>query len=422
MCECSRVSVRGRAGAPARARGRVISLGVALVAALPLTGQAASTLSSGCLGAAPAPTPSTPSPASPRFGVSLTASPQQYVAIPDTAPPPRDAAAEATALTQLSGGHPLVVRLTGFQWINSTSPDTNTLAAIQSTVTSETRAGHLVAVELDYRPPGQSGNPIAFADWVRKVVSALDANPSVVALEVTHEANSALSPSRSDGASAGAPAALIQGLISARVQESADATAAAASLPYGPALGFTWLFTGDGPQDGQFFCYLGINGGSDAPAGSTQGAPTLAQSVDWVGVDLEPPLAGPSASAGTDPGAVLLQALGQLRGAYRPCAGLGSAAAWVSQAAFSSESPAATAAYSDSPAHGEADEAAALRAMVGAVRTYGGAYGVTDFSWYDLRDGDSTSADPQQHQGLMRSDYTSKAAFGVYSCLIAGTC
>ena len=57
--------------------------------------------------------------------------------------------------------------------------------------------------------------------------------------------------------------------------------------------------------------------------------------------------------------------------------------------------------------------------MVRAVHDFRGRYGVTDYRWFNLRDGDSRSPMPFQHLGLMRSDYAPKPAFEEYRMLTA---
>jgi hypothetical protein len=54
------------------------------------------------------------------------------------------------------------------------------------------------------------------------------------------------------------------------------------------------------------------------------------------------------------------------------------------------------------------------------VHDFRGNYNVTDYRWFDLRDGDSASPNFQQQFGIMRSDYAPKPAFAAYRDLIAG--
>ena len=53
--------------------------------------------------------------------------------------------------------------------------------------------------------------------------------------------------------------------------------------------------------------------------------------------------------------------------------------------------------------------------MIGAVDTFRGTYNVSDYRWFNLRDGDSTSANFQTQYGLLRDDYKEKPAFARYA-------
>jgi hypothetical protein len=57
--------------------------------------------------------------------------------------------------------------------------------------------------------------------------------------------------------------------------------------------------------------------------------------------------------------------------------------------------------------------------MIRAAHDFRGTYNVTDYRWFNLRDGDTNDPPVGQHYGLMRSDYTEKPAFGVVAKLFA---
>jgi hypothetical protein len=59
-----------------------------------------------------------------------------------------------------------------------------------------------------------------------------------------------------------------------------------------------------------------------------------------------------------------------------------------------------------------------MKTLVGAVNDFRGTYNVSDYRWFNLRDGDSTSPNFQVRYGLLRDDYTEKPAFGVYRGLV----
>jgi hypothetical protein len=57
--------------------------------------------------------------------------------------------------------------------------------------------------------------------------------------------------------------------------------------------------------------------------------------------------------------------------------------------------------------------------LVNAVNDFRGTYNVSDYRWFNLRDGDSTAPNFQVRYGLLHDDYTEKPAFAVYRGLIA---
>jgi hypothetical protein len=60
-----------------------------------------------------------------------------------------------------------------------------------------------------------------------------------------------------------------------------------------------------------------------------------------------------------------------------------------------------------------------MKTLVNAVNDFRGTYNVSDYRWFNLRDGDSTSANFQQQYGLMTDEYKQKPAFARYRSLIA---
>jgi hypothetical protein len=70
------------------------------------------------------------------------------------------------------------------------------------------------------------------------------------------------------------------------------------------------------------------------------------------------------------------------------------------------------------PARSYAQQAEAMREMVGAVDEFRGTYNVSDYRWFDLRDHRTSSLNFQHQYGLLRDDYTPKPAFAVYRELI----
>jgi hypothetical protein len=53
------------------------------------------------------------------------------------------------------------------------------------------------------------------------------------------------------------------------------------------------------------------------------------------------------------------------------------------------------------------------------VHDFRGTYNVSDYRWFNLRDGDSTTTNHQTQYGILRDDYTEKPAFAVLARLFA---
>ena len=74
------------------------------------------------------------------------------------------------------------------------------------------------------------------------------------------------------------------------------------------------------------------------------------------------------------------------------------------------------------PTLDEDDQASRLSQMVQAVCAVAGETGVRTYSWFGMRDADSSSDNPYAHYGLLRSDLSAKPAFTVYQSLIQRSC
>jgi hypothetical protein len=70
------------------------------------------------------------------------------------------------------------------------------------------------------------------------------------------------------------------------------------------------------------------------------------------------------------------------------------------------------------PARSYDQQAQSLETQVRTFQDFRGTYNVSDYRWFDLRDSDSTSPNPQQQYGLMTDTYTEKPAFARYRDLI----
>ena len=111
--------------------------------------------------------------------------------------------------------------------------------------------------------------------------------------------------------------------------------------------------------------------------------------------------------------AEMAQALGVVRDCLAPKAGIGPGVPiWIT------ENGVPTGVLSD------AQQAAALTALVRAAYDYSGTFNVTDYRWFNLRDAVSTGPETLSgltfaSDGLLRSDYSRKPSFGDYRGLIA---
>ena len=105
----------------------------------------------------------------------------------------------------------------------------------------------------------------------------------------------------------------------------------------------------------------------------------------------------------------MVAAMSQLRECFMPIAGLGAGVPiHVEENGWPT-----------GPGRSEAEQAAAMSSMIGAVDRFRGTYGVTDYRWFDLRDHNTSSPNFQHHYGLLRDDYSPKPAFQLYRDLVA---
>ena len=254
-------------------------------------------------------------------------------------------------------------------------------------------AGFDIELVLCYRPSdGGSGADVAgFGDFARVAVRAFGRIPRFASLQVTNEANVGGAPNANDGSYRGATQALIAGVVAAKSQ-------ARASRLHDLKVGFNWAYATDSRQAG--FWKALAKGGS-----------AFARSVDWVGLDIYPGTWSPRAVTDLVSGThtAIRRALSVLRRRYMPLAGI--AAAVPIQIAENG--------YPTGPGRTVAMQAAALESAIAAVNSSRGAYNVTGYRWFDLRDADSSSPSVESHYGLMTDDYTAKPAFSVYHGLIA---
>src|SRR5204862_4863365 len=75
---------------------------------------------------------------------------------------------------------------------------------------------------------------------------------------------------------------------------------------------------------------------------------------------------------------------------------------------------------SSSPDRSEQRQVDVMKTLVHAADDFRGTFNISDYRWFNLRDGDSTSPNFQQQYGLMTDEYQPKPAFGLYGQLVAG--
>jgi len=292
---------------------------------------------------------------------------------------PEQPARTMAALRRLQprGRPPLVLRLNRFFWSGGAA-EIRSFAAL---VARYTGAGYAVELQLRYHPPaGHDGDVAGFVRWVRQVVARFGANPRVVGVQVTNEANLSISPDSSDGIFRDAPKALVQGVVAAHDE--------ARRRGYGQlAVGFNWAYLGG--QDTAFWQQLGRLGGA-----------AFRRDVDWVGLDAYPGTFSPLGPGGSYADG-MVAAMSTLRRCAMPLAGLGRRVpirveenGWPTGAG-----------------RPDAEQVRAMDGMIGAVQRFRGTYGITDYRWFDLRDHNSSSPGTEQHYGVLRDDYSPKPAF-----------
>jgi hypothetical protein len=74
---------------------------------------------------------------------------------------------------------------------------------------------------------------------------------------------------------------------------------------------------------------------------------------------------------------------------------------------------------SPSPDRSEQRQVEVMKTLVHAVDDFRGTYNVSDYRWFNLRDGDSTSPNFQVRYGLLHDDYSEKPAFATYRDLLS---
>ena len=323
-----------------------------------------------------------------RFGVTPGVQTGQLGTGPAPPRTPEDPARQLSSLAQLRpAGAPFVLRLHRFFWSEGEGAVKRFLALADR----YTRAGYLVELQLRYHPNAeQEGDIPAWTAFVREVVDRFGPNPRVVAIQVTNEVNLAISPDSSDGAFEGARDALIEGVKAAKDEVSRRGFRQL-------EIGFNWAYRGAPGDESSFWGYLRDHGGKDFVA-----------ALDWVGVDAYPNTLFPPANTSGGERDSMVNAFSSFR-CYAAIAGIPDSVPIHVEENGWPTSP---------PARSYEKQAEVADTLVRAVHDFRGTYNVSDYRWFNLRDGDTTSPNFQVQYGLMTDEYEPKPAFDVYRRLV----
>ena len=322
------------------------------------------------------------------FGVGPLVQAGQVAAVPAPAVPERRARTHAALQRLRPPGRPFVLRLNRFFWSDREAGFRRYLGLARRFA----RRGYLLELQVRYHPDRrQEGDIGAWRRHVREVVRRFGRIRRVVALQITNEVNLTLSPDSSDGAYRGARRALVAGVVAAR-----DEVRRRGSRQL--KIGFNWFWRLDPATERGFWRSLRDLGGR-----------RFAASVDWLGLDVYPgTVFPPTVERGGERDAIVT-ALATLR-CFAGRTGIGRRVPIKIEENGWPTLP---------PGRGYATQARLLESMVRTVHRHRGTFGVTDYRWFNLRDGDTSSPALFQRFGLLESDYDPKPAFNRYRRLIA---
>jgi hypothetical protein len=306
---------------------------------------------------------------------------------------PSPAVAERPALTHaaLAGlrkpGRPFVLRLNRFFWSDRERGFRRYLGLARRFA----RRGYQLELQVRYHPDArQEGDLRAWRRHVREVVRRFGRIRRVVALQITNEVNLTLSPDSSDGAYERAREALVDGVVAA-----GDETRRRGLRRL--EIGFNWFWRLAPAHERSFWSSLRDLGGR-----------RFTSSVDWLGLDVYPGTVFPPALAPGGERDAMVTALATLRCLARRAGIPASVPIKVEENGWPTQPP----------LRSYERQAQLLESMVRTVHRFRGTFGVTDYRWFNLRDGNSDSHLLFQHFGLLESDYDRKPAFGRYRALV----
>jgi hypothetical protein len=323
-----------------------------------------------------------------RFGIGPLPQAGQAGGGPAQAVPEQPARTDAALARLRKPGAPFVLRLNRFFWSDREAGFRRYLHLTRRFA----RLGYEIELQVRYHPDAaQEGDLAAWRAHVREVVRRFGRIRAVVSLQIANEVNLTFSPDSSDGAYDRAPEALVQGVIAAKLEVRHE------HLGRRLKVGFNWFWRLDDATERSFWGALRDHGGR-----------RFARAVDWIGLDVYPGTVYPPTVPEGKEGAAIRDALRDLR-----------------RFAHIPRIPRTTPIHIEEngwptlpPQRGYAEQARRLRRMVRAVNRYRGAYRVTDYRWFNLRDADSSSNALFQHFGLLESDYDPKPAFRAYRELV----
>ncbi|MFJ8045813.1 hypothetical protein ACIRBX_35410 [Kitasatospora sp. NPDC096147] len=242
------------------------------------------------------------------------------------------------------------------------------------------RRGRTLDLVLQFREP--SGELTGWTDFVREAVRT--GGPRLASVQICEEPN--LDLPAVDGSTPNVLHALVQGVIAAKQEAS--------TLGLDVAVGFNAVPVFD-PAD-TFWADLGALAG-----------PTFRQSLDYVGLDFFPDVFRPI------PGEQLADAVAAVLTAFRRTS--------LPQAGIPATVPIRVCenGWPTPPGRSGQRQAAVLDTVVRTVTALAGELTIDGYSYFGLRDADSSADGLFHHFGLLRDDHTPKPAFATYRRLIA---
>ena len=321
------------------------------------------------------------------FGIGPLVQAGQIGPTPSRAVPEQPERTHAALAELRPPNAPFVLRLNRFFWSDGEAGFRRYLGLADRF----TRRGYQVELQVRYHPnASQEGDIGAWTRHVREVVRRFGPNRRVVALQITNEVNITFSPDSSDGAYEGARQALVSGVLAAKDEAGRRGFRHL-------KIGFNWAYRLDPATETSFWNSLRDRGG-----------PAFVRALDWIGLDAYPGTVFPPAEAPGEERDGMVNAMSALR-CYAKIPGIpASVPMKVEENGWPTQPP----------GRSYERQKHALETMVRAVHDFRGTYNVTDYRWFNLRDGDTASPLLFQHFGLMESDYDKKPAFPAYRRLV----